>query len=138
RVSGDTEMRIMSLFLFVAMLLGQGAPTDSWPTYNGDNSGRRYSTLSKINASTVSSLGLSWVFRATPGGNSNLRATIKSTPLVQNGVMYFTIPDHTWAIDARTGREIWHFVWQSKGGDHIGNRGAGIFGDSLYFETPDC
>ena len=24
-------------------------PTDSWPTYNGDYSGRRYSTLSKIN-----------------------------------------------------------------------------------------
>src|SRR5437870_13732255 len=105
-------MRILSLFLFVSMLLGQGTPTDSWPTYNGDNSGRRYSTLSKINASIIGSLGLSWVFRANPGGNGNLRATIKSTPLVQNGVLYFTIPDHTGALDARSGREFWQFVGQ--------------------------
>ena len=30
--------------------------TDVWPTYNGDYSGRRYSTLSQINASNVDSL----------------------------------------------------------------------------------
>lgn len=99
------------------LLFGQGTPTDSWPTYNGDYSGRRYSTLSKINPPTINSIGLAWVYRASPGGN--LRTTIKSTPLVLNGVMYFTIPDQAWAIDARTGREIWHFTWQSKGGDHI-------------------
>lgn len=33
-------------------------PTDTWPTYNGDYSGRRYSTLSQINTSNVKSLGL--------------------------------------------------------------------------------
>ena len=110
--------------------------SDSWPTYNGDYSGRRYSTLAKINSINIRSLSLAWVFRAVPGGNLN--ATVKSTPLVVNGVMYFTIPDHVWAVDARTGREIWHYAWKSKGGDHIGNRGVGIIGDSLYFETPDC
>jgi len=58
--------------------------------------------------------------------------------LVVNGVMYLTLPDHVWAVDARTGREIWRYVWKSKGGIHIGNRGVGIFGNWLYFETPDC
>ena len=48
------------------------------------------------------------------------------------------MPDHVWAIDARTGREVWHYTWTSKGGIHIGNRGAAVFGDALYFETPDC
>ena len=52
--------------------------------------------------------------------------------------MYLTAPDHVWAIDARTGREIWHYAWQSKGGIHIGNRGVAVLGDTLYFETPDC
>ena len=52
--------------------------------------------------------------------------------------MYFTVPDHVWAVDARTGREIWHYTWTSKGGIHIGNRGVGIYGNWLYFETPDC
>jgi alcohol dehydrogenase (cytochrome c) len=33
-------------------------PTDSWPTYHGDYSGRRYSTLSQINADNVKGLSL--------------------------------------------------------------------------------
>jgi alcohol dehydrogenase (cytochrome c) len=115
--------------------LGQPTP-DSWPTYNGDYSGRRYSPLTKINSANIRSLSLAWAFRAVPGGNLN--ATVKATPLVVNGVMYFTIPDHVWAIDAQTGRQIWHYTWKSQGGDHIGNRGVGIIGDSLFFETPDC
>ena len=43
-----------------------------------------------------------------------------------NGVLYAAIPDHAWAIDARTGQEIWHYVWKTKGGIHIGNRGMGM------------
>lgn len=131
--------------LISAVVLAQGSldpaklvqpPADSWPTYNGDYSGRRFSTLSKINDSDINSLSLAWVFRAASGTVFN--STIKSTPLVVNGVMYFTIPDHVWAIDARTGRQIWHYVWQSSGGDHIGNRGVGIYSNWLFFETPDC
>jgi len=38
-------------------------PGDSWPTYNGDYSGRRYSPLSQINESNVSSLAVAWAFR---------------------------------------------------------------------------
>lgn len=116
--------------------LGQ-PPTDTWPTYNGDYSGRRFSTLSKINGSNVKSLSLAWVYRpnVTAGG---FGGAIKSTPIVVDGVLYFTLPDHVWAIDARTGREIWHYAWESKGGIHIGNRGVGVYGKWLYFETPDC
>ena len=54
------------------------------------------------------------------------------------GILYFTIPDHAWAIDARTGEEIWHYSWQDKGGHLVGNRGLGMYGDWLYFMTPDC
>ncbi len=55
-----------------------------------------------------------------------------------DGVLYLTFPDHVWAIDARSGREIWHHAWNSVGGIHIGNRGAAAFKNYLYFETPDC
>lgn len=129
-------MSLVLALLVAGAAHGQGIPDDSWPSYNGDYSGRRFSTLSKINTSTINSMSLAWVYRVAAAGN--LRSTIKSTPLVVNGVMYFSIPDHVWAIDARTGREIWHFAWPSKGGDHIGNRGVGIYGDALYVETPDC
>src|SRR4051794_6127857 len=108
---------------------------DMWPTFNGDYSARRFSPLDQINASNVKSLSLAWVARANTGDSS--RESIKATPLVVNGVMYFTLPDHAFAIDARTGRQLWHYKWESKGGIHIGNRGVGIWGNWLYFETPD-
>jgi len=115
-------------------------PTDSWPSFNGDYSGRRFSPLTQINSDNVTSLSLGWVHRLNlqGGGGGPFPASIKSTPVMVNGVIYLTVPDHVWAIDARTGRQIWHFAWPSRGGIHIGNRGVGISGNRLFFETPDC
>ncbi|MEO8078066.1 MAG: acido-empty-quinoprotein group A [Acidobacteriota bacterium] len=111
--------------------------TDSWPTYNGDYSGRRFSTLTKVNASNVSGLSLAWASRVSlPTGTGGAPA-IKSTPLQVNGVLYLTTPDNVWAVDARSGREIWHYLWKSSGGNHLANRGVAILGEWLYFETPD-
>ena len=128
-------------------------PTDSWPTYHGDYSGRRYSTLSQINADNVKNLTLAWIYRANtqpagamtggegpdtpPPGSGGFGLDIKSTPLLVNGMMYLTAPDNVWAVDPRTGREIWHFYWKTRGGIHIGNRGVGMYGNALYFLTPD-
>src|SRR4051794_25389112 len=84
-------------------------PTDSWPTYNGDYSGRRFSPLTKINQGNINSLSLAFVYRANgmPGGQSGFSGgRISATPLMVNGVLYFTMPDHAWAVDARTGREV--------------------------------
>ena len=117
-----------------ARLLKPG--TDSWPTFNGDYTGRRFSPLTKITSANVHQLSLGWMYRVNTGGGGG--ASIKSTPLMVNGVLYFTVPDHVWAVDARTGREIWHYQWQTTGGNHLGNRGVAIYEDWLYFETPDC
>jgi alcohol dehydrogenase (cytochrome c) len=40
---------------------------DSWPTYSGDYSGRRYSALTQINHTTVKNLTLAWVARVAAG-----------------------------------------------------------------------
>ena len=104
-------------------------PTDTWPTYNGDYSGRRYSPLTRINSSNVGSLTLAWAFQ-THG------VALKSTPLEVNGILYFSVPDHVWAVDARTGRQIWHY-FRSSEGDHIGHRGLAMYKDRLYFTAPD-
>ena len=128
---------------------------DSWPTHYGDSSGRRYSPLTQINATNVKTLSLAWTHRATAQEGENVggeyksgdpyywggpqaNVTIKATPLVANGVMYFAAPDHAYAIDAKTGRQIWHYFWRTRGGIHIGNRGVGMYGNYLFFETPDC
>jgi alcohol dehydrogenase (cytochrome c) len=117
-----------------AKLLNPG--TDSWPSYNGDYSGRRFSTLTTINDKNIGALSLAWVYRVNLSDKEG--TTIKGTPVVIDGVMYLTVPDHVWAIDARTGRQLWHHAWTSKGGIHIGNRGVAVLGDALFYETPDC
>jgi alcohol dehydrogenase (cytochrome c) len=133
-VLAATSLAFAQRRLDPAKLLNPG--TDSWPTFNGDYSGRRFSTLDKINTTNVQQLSLAWMYRIASSGPG--LGAIKSTPLQIGGVLYFTVPDHVWAVDARTGRELWHYQWQTTGGNHLGNRGAAVYGDWLFFETPDC
>ena len=64
-------------------------------------------------------------------------ANVKGSILQVNGVLYVTAPDYVWAIDARDGRELWRYVWKTRGGTHIANRGAAMWNSYLFFETPD-
>jgi acido-empty-quinoprotein group A len=54
-----------------------------------------------------------------------------------NDVLYFTSPNNVWAVDARTGHELWHYEYPPNTGSTIGNRGVGMYENWLYFETPD-
>ncbi|MDQ3211061.1 MAG: acido-empty-quinoprotein group A [Acidobacteriota bacterium] len=139
---------------------------DDWPTYNGDYSGKRYSALSQINRKNVMNLTLAWTTKLTGGsataaggfgggrgggGGAPLiiggegtgefdtggSVTIKASALKVDGTIYLTAPDNGWAIDARDGREIWHYFWKTRGGTHIATRGFGMWNDYLYMETPD-
>ncbi len=117
-------------------------PTDTWPTYNGDYSGQRHSPLKQINASNVRSLQLLWTHRVDFGAESFAQQAsegrrIKATPLLVNGVLYFSITDNVWAVDARSGRELWHYAWPNNKAIHVANRGLGMYGNWLFFMTPD-
>lgn len=113
-------------------LTGHSIPSvgDDWPTFNGDYSGRRYSLLTQINKSNVGSLKLAWAFQTHA-------VTLKATPLLVKGILYFSVPNHVWAIDGKTGAEIWEFQRSSEG-DDIGSRGVGFYQDRIYFGTPDA
>src|SRR5579864_5077557 len=128
--------------------------TDNWPIYGGDYSGKRYSLLKQINKDTVKNLSLAWSARLVSGsqgrkpgsklivaGIGNMEAgsvtNVKGSVLAIDGVLYVSAPDNAWALDARDGHELWHFVWRTRGGTHIGNRGLGMWHNRLYMETPD-
>jgi alcohol dehydrogenase (cytochrome c) len=140
--------------------------SDSWPTYSGDMTGRRYSALTQVNQATVKNLTLAWTSRLVQGSGAggfgggfggrgggggvpiivggegeDLGTTgapsIKGAILQVDGILYVTAPDNVWAIDARDGRELWRYFWKTKGGTHIGNRGAAMWHNYLFFETPD-
>jgi PQQ-dependent dehydrogenase (methanol/ethanol family) len=129
---------LLSLAMTTGLLAQQGVdtgmllqrPTKNWPTFNGDYTGQRFSPLKQINTSNVRSLTLAWSFQTR-------QAAMKATPLVVDGIAYFSVPNHVWAADARTGRQIWHFSRTSIG-DHLASRGVTMFKDRIYFGTPDA
>jgi alcohol dehydrogenase (cytochrome c) len=133
-------MRLAILFLAAGCALSQGVdsttllhpPADTWPGYHGDYTGERHSRLTQIAPENVEELGLSWVFQTAQ------TADIKSSPLLVNGVLYFTVPDNIWAVDARSGHLVWHYKAPANKGFHIGHRGVGMYKDWLFFVTPDA
>jgi acido-empty-quinoprotein group A len=108
-------------------------PTDSWPQFNGDYSGQRHSPLKQINENNVNTMTLAWAYQ------TKVQNAIYATPLEVNGILYFTAPNDLWAIDARTGRQIWHFNRPAQGGlAGAGHRGFAMYKDRLYFASPDA
>ena len=106
-------------------------PADTWPQYHGTYDGQRHSKLTQITPKNVGSLTLAWSFQ------TGQAMDVKATPLVVDGVLYTSVPDKVWAVDALTGRQIWAYTYPPNHGLHIGNRGLGMYKDWLYFLTPD-
>src|SRR6202453_1990261 len=106
-------------------------PADSWPQYHGTYDGQRHSKLEQITPQNVATLDLAWAFQ------THQSAEIKSTPLLVDGVLYFTVPDNVWAIDALSGHQLWQYTYPPNHGLHIGSRGLAAYKDWLYFLTPD-
>src|SRR6202021_696542 len=110
---------------------------DDWPSYNGDYTGRRYSGLSQITPQNAGQLQAQWVFHArTPG-------VLEATPVVVNGIMYFTGSNDAFALNAQTGEVLWHYSRPVSSGlmhdasGHI-NRGVALHGARLYMETDNA
>src|SRR3569833_195724 len=106
-------------------------PPDSWPLYHGDYSAKRHVKFTQITPENVDQLALAWMFP------TNQSAAIKASPLLVNGVLYFTIPENVWAVDARSGHLIWHYEHPHAKAFLIGHRGLGMYGNWLYFTTAD-
>lgn len=129
-----------------------------WLSYHGDYSARRYSDVSQIDRRNVATLRRAWVSETNPpftpsgprwnpaweklkmptagagltGSNVGFRQNngVRSSPLFHDGMLYYTIGQNAFAVDARTGKQVWQYVADSTGG--ISNRGLGISGDTLF------
>ena len=118
-------------------LLLQAQPGKDWPSYNGDYTGRRYSSLTQITKANAALLTAQWTF------DTHSTGTVEATPLVVDGVMYLTASNDAFAIDAATGKELWHHaapVTQGLIDDASGHisRGAALRGNRLYMETDNA
>lgn len=134
-------------------------PVETWSSYHGDYTGRHFSPVDQVNVANAKNLSLAWLYRtpastdgAVMGGaapNANAVAgrgaaapapvtgpIIKAMPLMVDGVLYLSAPNRVFAVDARTGRQIWQYLWRG-GRGAIGNRGVAMYRNWLYFVTPD-
>lgn len=107
------------------------ANSANWLHYNGSYDGRRHSTLDQVSTTTIDALVPKWVYHV-PGATH-----LETVPIVVDGVMYVTQPNEVYAIDARTGRQIWdyHRVPARQKGP---NRGVAVWKDKVYVTTPDA
>lgn len=114
-------------------------PTDAWPTHHGDFSGRRFSPLTQIGPGNIDKLAVEWTanFKDVGAQRGAPNPVLKGTPLMVGGVLYMTLPNLVFALDARTGKRLWTYKWVDKGGHLVGNRGVGMLGSSLFFMGPD-
>ena len=139
--ASDVDNERPSGWVDEARLIAAGAAEPgSWLAHGQTYDELRFSTLTQINRDTVGVLGLAWV------KNLNIPHRLQATPLVIDGVMYFTDSwSVAYAVDAKTGEEIWWFDPETDrssmryaccGGP--ANRGVAAYKGRIYFATFDA
>ena len=110
----------------------------NWLTHGGTWSEQRYSRLDQIDSANVAALKPAWSFEF-----DTTRAQ-ESTPLVVDGVMYVSSAwSKVYALDARTGRQLWFFDPQVAGADgvpaccDVNNRGVAVYQGKVFVGTID-
>lgn len=111
--------------------------TENWVSYNGDYSGKRFSHLAQITPKNASRLVAQWVF------HPRTVSPLEATPVVLAGVMFVASANDAYALDAQTGKVLWHHAYPISSGlvddaaQHH-NRGVAILGTRVYMETDNA
>jgi len=119
--------------------ISEGLPADGsrWLTFGGNYSNQRHSPLTQITPDNVNRLVPQWTFQTGTLGN------FETTSLLRDNVLYVTGPQNVaWALDARTGRQIWRYRRELPPNltacCGLVNRGFGVLGDKLFMVTLDA
>ena len=104
---------------------------------NGNYAQTRYYPAKQINRDNVKNLRVAWIFQ------TEVKESLETSPIVVDGVMYVTTSfSHVYAIDAKTGEQLWHY--RHKMGPITtyccgpNNRGVEVLGDKVYLATLDA
>src|SRR3984885_9136511 len=137
KVTNNMKLARLWVMVLCACTYASAQIKDDWPSYNGDYTGRRFSGLTQITPQNVGLLQAQWVFHArTPG-------VLEGTPVVVDGIMYFTGSNDVFALNAQSGEVLWHYARPVSGGlvddasGHI-NRGVAVSGTRLFTETDNA
>jgi alcohol dehydrogenase (cytochrome c) len=119
------------------LLDGLKADGSSWLTFGGNYSNHRFSPLTQITPENVAKLQPLWTFQTGTLG------AFETTTLLRDNVLYATGPQNVaWAIDARSGRQIWRYRRELPENltacCGLVNRGFAALGDRLFMTTLDA
>jgi PQQ-dependent dehydrogenase (methanol/ethanol family) len=119
-----------------AMLDNAGKDASNFLQTNGNYWQNRFFPNAQINTRNVGRLHVAWMFQ------TDVTDTMEVSPVVVNGVMYVTTAfDHVYALDAKTGQQIWEY--KHKMGPITtyccgpNNRGVAVLNDKVYIGTLD-
>lgn len=114
------------------------AEPGNWLTYGRTYSEQRFSPLKNITDQNVSKLGLAWYY------NLDTHRGQEATPIVVDGVMYFTTAwSKVVALNAATGELLWTYdpkvppTWAINACCDVVNRGVAVWGGKVFFGTLD-
>jgi alcohol dehydrogenase (cytochrome c) len=103
---------------------------------NGDYTQKRFYPSKQINTQNVGKLRPAWIFQ------TEVKESMETSPIVVNGTMYVTTSfSHVYALNARTGEELWHYA--PKLGPITtfccgpNNRGVAVADNMVYVGTLD-
>ena len=120
-----------------AMLNNAGKDSKNFLATNGNYDQTRFHPANKITEKNVKGLHVAWIFQ------TDVRELTETSPIVVNGVMYVTTSfDHVYALNAKTGEQIWHYKHEM-GPITVyccgpNNRGVAVYNDKVYLATLDA
>jgi len=119
-----------------SMLNNAAKDSKNFLATNGNYDQTRFHPANQITAKNVKNLHVAWIFQ------TDVRESMETSPIVVDGVMYVTTSfDHVYALNAKTGEQIWHYK-HDMGPITVyccgpNNRGAAVYGDKVYIGTLD-
>lgn len=134
---GETAKAAIAGGLSYERIRNSAAEPGNWLTYWGNYQGHHFSPLEQIGLGNAKNVQMRWAAQM-PGDS-----LIEATPIVIDGVMYTTgMPGEVFALDARTGMEIWSYKRKQKVVNPFESnrfvRGVAVLGNRVYFGTLDA
>jgi alcohol dehydrogenase (cytochrome c) len=135
-VTSETAKAIKVTPVTQRMLDGADRDTRNFLHTNGDYRQHRFYPNDQINTRNVSRLRVAWIFQ------TDVKESMETSPIIVNGVMFVTTSfSHVYALDAKTGAELWHYkhplgpITTYCCGPN--NRGVEVYEDKVFLATLD-
>ena len=114
--------------------LDNAASRNDWLMYNKGYDSQRFSGLKQIDRKNAAELRPICTFQT---GKADV--SFQTSLIVYGGVMYFTTPENTYAIDAKTCDPVWSYSYSPTGPEPFPtNRGVAIAGGRVFRGTTDA